>query len=67
VVYFDKYGEKSKQLDIRDYRQVNGVQVPYEYVMTSLMDGGKTIMKVAHAEVNIPLSDSLFTEAGLKK
>jgi outer membrane lipoprotein-sorting protein len=67
VVYFDKYGEKSKQLDIRDYRTVSGVQVPYEYLMTSLLDGGKTTMKVAHAEVNIPLADSLFTEAGLTK
>ncbi|MBN2528730.1 MAG: outer membrane lipoprotein-sorting protein [Deltaproteobacteria bacterium] len=67
VLYFDKYGEQSKQLDMSDYRDVKGVKVPFLYTMTSLVDGGKTVMKVAHAEVNIKLSDSLFTETGLKK
>ncbi|MBN2341551.1 MAG: outer membrane lipoprotein-sorting protein [Deltaproteobacteria bacterium] len=67
VLYFDKYGEKSKQLDIEDYHDVSGVKVPFKYTMTNLLDGGKTIMKVAHAEVNIKLDDSLFTESGLKK
>ncbi|MBN2718576.1 MAG: outer membrane lipoprotein-sorting protein [Deltaproteobacteria bacterium] len=67
VLYFDKFGEQRKQLDMSDYRDIDGVKMPFLYTMTSLVDGGKTIMKVAHAEVNIKLSDTLFTESELKK
>jgi hypothetical protein len=35
--------------------------------MTNLQDGGKTLMKVDKAEINITLKSGLFSEAGLGK
>lgn len=67
IVYYDNYGEKLKQLEIGDYRDIKGVKVPYAYTMINLLDGGKTIMKVAHVEVNLKLNNRLFSEAGLHK
>lgn len=65
VEYFDLDGDKIKRLDIKSYKKVNGVLVPFRYVMTNLTDGGTTTMQVAKAEVNIKLNAQLFTEAGL--
>lgn len=67
VEYFDLAGDQLKRLDIGNYKKINGVQVPFEYTMTNLTDGGKTVMKVAAAEVNVKLDSSMFTEAGLPK
>ena len=41
--------------------------VPFEYVMTNLLDGGTTSMKVAAAEVNVKLEPGIFNEASLSK
>jgi hypothetical protein len=35
--------------------------------MINLTDGGKTLMKVADAEVNVKLDPVMFTEAGLSR
>jgi outer membrane lipoprotein-sorting protein len=67
VEYFDLDGDKVKQLDIGDYKKVSGVAIPFEYTMTNLTDGGKTVMKVAEAEVNVEIDPSLFSEAGLSR
>jgi outer membrane lipoprotein-sorting protein len=67
VEYYDLDGDKLKRLDIKDYRKISGVLIPFEYVMTNLLDGGKTSMKVAAAEVNLKLDPGLFNEASLSK
>jgi len=74
VKYYDLDGDEYKQLDIGEYKRFDVdkkksvyVMIPYIYVMKNLMDGGKTMMKVAKAEVNVKLDSSLFTEAGLSK
>jgi negative regulator of sigma E activity len=67
IEYFDLDGDKLKRLDMGDYRKLNGVLIPFRYVMTNLQDGGKTLMKVDKAEINITLESGLFSEAGLGK
>lgn len=67
VLYFDRYGEKLKQLDLTNYESVDGVKMAFLYTMVNLLDGGKTIMKVAHAQVNIKLNDALFSQSELPK
>lgn len=67
VVYYDLDGDKIKQLDMSGYKKIKGIWVPMEYTMTSLADGGKTVMKVNKVAVNPILDDSIFTEAGLSK
>ncbi len=67
VEYFDLDGDKTKRLDIRNYKKISEVYVPFEYTMTNLMDGGKTTMKVVAAKVNVDLEPGLFTEASLAK
>ncbi|MCP4601353.1 MAG: outer membrane lipoprotein-sorting protein [Proteobacteria bacterium] len=67
VEYFDLDGDKIKRLSIGNYKKISGVMIPFEYAMTNLTDGGKTVMKVAAAEVNTKLDPALFTEAGLSK
>jgi outer membrane lipoprotein-sorting protein len=65
IVYYDLDGEKTKRLDISGYKKIDKVMVPHKYTMTNLIDGGKTVMKVKKAEVNLRLKPGLFTEAGL--
>ena len=67
IEYFDLDGVKLKVLEITDYRKISGVLFPFRYVMTNLLDGGKTLMKVGKAEINLHLDPALFTEAALGK
>ena len=67
IDYYDRDGDALKRLEISDYRQISGVHIPFAYKMTNLQDGGKTLMKVAEAQVNVALDTSLFNEAGLKR
>jgi len=67
IEYFDLDGAKLKVLEITDYRKISGVLFPFRYVMTNLLDGGKTLMKVDKAEINVELDPALFTEAALGK
>lgn len=67
IEYFDEDGAKLKMLEITDYKKISGVLFPFKYVMTNLLDGGKTLMKVDKVEVNIKLDSALFTEAALSK
>lgn len=65
IDYYDEDGEKTKRLDIGGYQKINKVLIPHKYTMTNELDGGKTVMKVKQAEVNLRLKSGLFTEAGL--
>lgn len=67
IEYYDLDGDRIKRLDIGNYKKIGGVLVPLDYTMTNLTDGGKTVMKVVSAEVNIALDANLFREAGLAK
>jgi outer membrane lipoprotein-sorting protein len=67
IEYYDLDGERIKRLDIGDYRKKGQVLIPFAYKMTNLTDGGKTLMKVSEAEVDVPLDNTLFTEAGLSR
>lgn len=67
VVYYDGDGDKLKQLDISGYKKIKGVQVPMQFKMTNLTDGGSTIMTVNKAAINPELDGGMFTEAGLAK
>lgn len=67
IEYYDEDGDKLKVLDITDYRKISGVLFPFRYVMTNVVDGGKTLMKVDKAEINLKLDPALFTEASLSK
>lgn len=65
VDYRDLDGERCKRLVMSDYREIDGVLVPFEYTMTNLLDGGRTEMSVAEAEVGVSLSSSMFNRASL--
>jgi len=67
IDYYDLDGVLLKRLEIKNYKNVSGVLLPFDYVMTNLTDGGKTLMKVAGAEVNVKLDPVIFTEAGLSR
>jgi len=67
IDYYDEDGEHTKRLDIGGYEKISNVQIPHSYTMTNELDGGKTMMKVKQAEVNLRLKGGLFTEAGLGK
>jgi outer membrane lipoprotein-sorting protein len=67
IDYYDLDGEKTKRLDISGYEKINKVLIPHNYTMTNELDGGKTVMRVKKAEVNLRLKPGLFTEAGLGK
>jgi outer membrane lipoprotein-sorting protein len=67
IVYFDLDGDRIKRLDLTDYRKISGVWVPHKYTMTNLTDGGRTIMRVKQAEVNVRLPGGLFAESSLGK
>ena len=65
IVYWDLDGERTKRLDISGYKKISNVLVPHNYTMTNLIDGGKTVMRVKQAEVNLRLPAGLFAESGL--
>ena len=65
VEYYDLDGDRSKRLNISDYRKISGVLVPMKYTMTNLLDGGKTVMKAENVKVNVKLEKGLFSEANL--
>ena len=65
VEYWDRYGDKTKRLDIGDYRTISGVLVPHEYTMTNLTDGGKTTMRATDVRVDAELPASLFNQSTL--
>jgi len=67
IDYTDLDGVLQKRLEIGDYRRVGGVLVPYRLKMTNLTDGGRTLMKVTRAEVDVKLPADLFAEASLGK
>lgn len=67
VDYTDLDGVLSKRLELGDYQRVGGVLLPHRYKMTSLTDGGRTLMKVTRAEVDLTLPSDLFAEASLGK
>jgi outer membrane lipoprotein-sorting protein len=67
IDYYDLDGYLLKRLEIKNYKKVSGVLIPHDYVMTNLTDGGKTLMKVVAAEVNVKLDPVIFTETGLAR
>jgi outer membrane lipoprotein-sorting protein len=67
IDYYDLDNYLLKRLEIKDYKKVSGVFIPFSYNMINLTDGGKTLMKVADAEVNVKLDPVMFTEAGLSR
>lgn len=67
IDYYDLDNYLLKRLDLKNYKKIKGVLIPYDYVMINLTDGGKTLMKVANAEVNVKLDPVIFTEAGLSR
>ena len=67
VVYYDLDGDKLKQLDMSGYKKIKGIQIPMQYTMINLMDGGTTVMKVLKVAINVQLDPGLFTESGLSQ
>lgn len=67
VEYYDLDGDKLKRLDISGYKKIKGIQIPMQYTMTNLTDGGTTVMKVLKVAINVEIDPGLFTEAGLSK
>jgi outer membrane lipoprotein-sorting protein len=67
IDYYDLDNYLQKRLELKRYKKIQGVLIPFDYVMLNLTDGGKTLMKVAAAEVNIKLDPVIFTEAGLSR
>ncbi len=67
IDYYDLDNYLLKRLEIKDYKKVSGVLIPFSYTMVNLTDGGKTLMKVADAEVNVKLDPMMFTETGLSR
>ena len=67
IDYYDEDNYLLKRLTIKAYKNISGVLIPFSYVMENLTDGGKTLMKVADAEVNVTLDPMMFTEAGLSR
>ena len=67
IDYYDEDNLLLKRLELKNYKTVSGVRIPHDYVMTNLTDGGKTLMKVVSAEVNVKLDPVLFTETGLAR
>ena len=67
IDYYDLDNYLLKRLEIKDYKTISGVHIPFNYTMVNLTDGGKTLMKVADAEVNVTLDPVMFTEAGLAR
>jgi outer membrane lipoprotein-sorting protein len=67
IIFFDSYGEKLKELTISGFKKISGVNIPFKYVMTNLQDGGRTIMTVASAKINISIDTGMFSEAALGK
>ena len=67
IDYYDLDGYLLKRLEIKNYRKVGGVLIPHDYTMVNLTDGGKTLMKVVAAEVNVALDPVIFTETGLSR
>jgi len=66
VDYFDDEG-LLKRLTASDVRQIDGHWVPFGMLMTNLRDGGKTLIEMADLEVDVELSDNLFTTNSLKR
>ena len=67
IDYYDLDNYLLKRLEIKNYKKIGGVLIPHDYVMINLTDGGKTLMKVLSAEVNVKLDSIIFTEAGLSR
>lgn len=67
IDYYDLDNYLLKRLSIKEYKKISGVLIPFSYTMENLTDGGKTLMKVADAEVNVALDPVMFTEAGLSR
>ncbi|MFO8073443.1 MAG: outer membrane lipoprotein-sorting protein [Polyangia bacterium] len=65
VDYWDLDGDRCKRLVMGDYREIDGVLLPFEYTMTNLLDGGRTEMRVDEAEVGVSLRSSMFNQASL--
>lgn len=66
--YAEKRPEKlEKQLIFSDIDMIQGIPTAKKMIMTNVADQSSTEMSLTEIQYNIPLSDDLFTQRGLKQ
>lgn len=53
-------GLNPKQVDYADYRDVDGLQIPFRVV--SFKSGGATILQIETVQQNVPIDDAIFSK-----
>jgi hypothetical protein len=58
-------GPYPTQVDIADYRNAGGLQIPFRWTLGQInTEGGPIVYRVDHVEQNVPVADSKFHEPG---
>ena len=67
ILHYHKDGEVIRQLQFSEYQNVNGVDLAHSVIVTNMVAKQSTTAKLKTAEVNITLSDEIFTISSLEK
>jgi len=67
VDFYDQKGQLMKTLKADDIRNVSGVWLQFNLVMTNLAENHKTILKIIEAKINEPIDDQIFTITALER
>ncbi len=67
VDFYDRKGQLMKTLKADDIRNVSGVWLQFNLVMTNLAENHKTILKIIEAKINEPIDDQIFTITALER
>lgn len=67
VEYFDRRGEKTKELTVDDVEKIDGYWMGKTMVMQSLEKKHRTILKLSDIRFDRGLSDNAFSERSLKR
>jgi hypothetical protein len=51
-------GRNPTQIDYADYKEINGVKIPYRWTLTR--PSGSFTIKVEQVQQNVPIDDKLF-------
>ncbi len=69
IDYFDEHDASRcvKRLFLSEIETIDGIPTPKKMVMKNLLDNTQTVVEITAIRYDVPLSDALFTERGLKK
>lgn len=67
TILYDKSGDKYKQYEMLEWKEIQGYPTITKFSMTNLQNGESTVATMTDIAYNIGLPDSVFSEASLRR